>query len=55
MISAILKAGLQFSTLMLHSLHLTYLTAFKVTLLGSRVNNVQMCLDLHTNAKDGPK
>lgn len=54
-ISVILKVNLQFSRLMLHSLYLTYLRAFKVTLLISRANSAQMCPHLHTNAKDTPK
>lgn len=52
MISVIPKAGFLFSRPMLHSLYLSYLTAFKVMFpLVSRANNIQTWLGLHTNAK----
>lgn len=48
----ILKAEFQFPRLVLHSLYLTYLTAFAITFpLVSKANNVQMWLGLHTDAK----
>lgn len=51
MISVILKAEFLFSRPMLHSLYLSYLTAFKVMFLLVSRANIKTWLGLHTNAK----